>query len=74
MNPAKIAQTLRELRGKKTIEEVAKDIGISTSALTMYELGQRIPRDEIKEKLAAYYNTPIGDIFYSKNVTNSDTM
>ena len=66
MNPAKIGQTLRDLRGKRTIEEVADDIGISTSALTMYELGRRIPRDEIKKKLASYYRMPIEAIFYTE--------
>lgn len=40
-----IGQTLIKLRGNRTQEEVAKAIGISKSALSMYERGERIPRD-----------------------------
>lgn len=65
MNPVEIGKHLRELRGNKTIKQVADDIGISTSALTMYEIGERIPRDEIKIKLCRYYIVDIG-FFYEK--------
>ncbi len=66
MNSKKIAEKLRELRKKtgKTIEEVAKANNISTSALAMYENGHRIPRDEIKEKLAHYYESSVAFIFF----------
>lgn len=60
-----IGQRLRALRGDKTIENVAADIGISTSALGMYETGQRIPRDEIKVKLAQYFKTTVEAIFFA---------
>ncbi|KFZ32270.1 XRE family transcriptional regulator [Anoxybacillus flavithermus] len=50
MNKEKIAQTLINLRGDRSREEVAKSIGISVSALQMYENGQRVPKDEIKIK------------------------
>ena len=66
MDAIKIGKTLRELRGDKTIEKVASDVGISKSALAMYERGERIPRDEIKVSLANYYNKPITDIFYAQ--------
>lgn len=66
MNPAIIGKKLRDLRGNKTLEEVANDIGISVSALTMYELGNRVPRDEIKIKLALYYQKTVGFIFYNE--------
>lgn len=52
------------LRGDKTQERVAKDIGISTSALAMYEIEQRIPRDEVKIALAKYYGTTVEAIFF----------
>lgn len=60
-----IAERLVELRGCKSREEVAYNVGISVSALTMYETGKRIPRDEIKIKLARYYNTSIEAIFFN---------
>lgn len=65
MDAIKIGKTLRELRGDKTLEEVANKVGISKSALAMYERGERIPRDEIKVKLANHYNKPIADIFFA---------
>lgn len=57
--------SLRKAKGK-TRDEVSKDLDISVSALGMYENGNRIPRDEIKEKLANYYQETIDHIFYTK--------
>ena len=56
---------LVELRGDKTQECVAKSIGISTSALGMYETEQRIPRDDVKIALAKFYNTTVEAIFFA---------
>jgi len=58
-----IGNTLRQLRGDLPRDTVAKACGISTSALAMYENGQRIPRDEIKMKLAKFYGKPINIFF-----------
>ena len=55
MDKKLIAKRLIELRGEKTQFEVAKEVGVSLSALAMYETGNRTPRDEIKIKLAKYY-------------------
>ena len=46
-------------------EKVANDCGISVSALAMYESGKRMPRDEIKVKLARYYNTTVEALFFT---------
>jgi len=61
-----IADTLRRLRGNRTQDEVAAAIGISKSALSMYEKGERIPRDEIKKKLADYYGRSVQFIFFKQ--------
>lgn len=61
-----ISQKLIELRGSRSQVEVAKALGISTSALSMYENGERIPRDPIKIRIADYYQTPIQDIFFAR--------
>lgn len=66
MDACAIGKTLVKLRGNKTQEEVAKDIGISTSALSMYERGERIPRDNIKIRIASYYKKPIHKIFFTQ--------
>ncbi len=60
----KIAERLLHLRGEKSREEVAGAVGISISAISMYENGERIPRDDIKIKLAAYYGKTVQEIFF----------
>ena len=71
MNKNAIANKLVKLRGNRSREEVAKAVNISTSALSMYENGSRIPRDEIKIKLAKYYGKSVQYIFFNKNDTES---
>ena len=44
-----IAERLIKARGDKTREEVAAAIGVSLSAIAMYENGDRVPR-EMKRK------------------------
>lgn len=65
MNTKIMAEKLRKLRGTKSRQEVAKACGISTSALAMYEAGERVPRDDIKIKLAKYYNRSVNYIFFT---------
>lgn len=67
MDSEKIARTLIELRGSKTRAEVASALGLSVSAVTMYENGERIPRDKTKLKIAAYYGKSVEDIFFAQN-------
>lgn len=64
MDSVLIGKKLSELRGDKTQEEVAKAIGISASALSMYECGERIPRDSIKIAIAKYYKKSVQSIFF----------
>lgn len=64
LDKEKIGRRLRELRGPRDAQEVANALGISTSALFMYERGERIPRDQIKVKLAQYYGLPVQEIFF----------
>ena len=59
-----IGEKLRDARGDKTQEEVAQAVGISTSALGMYETDQRVPRDEIKIRLADYYGLGLVELFF----------
>lgn len=61
-----LGKRLRELRGKRSRDKVAADVGISSSALGMYESNNRIPRDNIKKKLADYYGVPIQQLFFDE--------
>lgn len=56
-------EKLIALRGNRTQEEVSKALGISISALSMYEQGNRIPRDEIKIRMAEYYGISLESLF-----------
>lgn len=60
-----IGRRLRELRGDKSVEVVSKACGISESAVQMYECGARVPRDEIKVRLARYFGTTVESIFFT---------
>lgn len=60
----KVAKRLVKLRGKKSREEVANALGVSVSAIAMYENGERIPRDIIKIKIAEYYKKSVQEIFF----------
>lgn len=71
MDVKKNAERLREARGDKTQANVAKELNITASAVAMYENGIRTPRDEIKEKMAKYYNKPVGYLFYGEELDDS---
>lgn len=64
MNAKEIGERLVELRGNRTQEEVARALNISVSALSMYERGERVPRDNIKIRISSYYKKPIHKIFF----------
>lgn len=56
---------LKQLRGDKTQFKVAEDLGITKSALAMYERNERVPRDEIKVRIAEYYGVTVQFLFFS---------
>ena len=66
LNAKEIGERLVKLRGTTPREAVAKDIGISVSAISMYENGERIPRDAIKIKLAEFYGKSVQEIFFDQ--------
>lgn len=71
MNRFEIGRKLIELRGDRTQQEVATANGLSVAAIGMYERGERIPRDEIKVRLARFYGKTVDDIFFTSNDTDS---
>lgn len=58
-------ERLVKLRGKRTQQEVADALEISVSAVGMYEREERIPRDELKLKMAKYFNRTVQYIFFN---------
>jgi DNA-binding XRE family transcriptional regulator len=55
---------LRTLRGDKSQEAIANEIGITKSSWAMYEREERIPRDEVKIKIANYFRKTVQEIFF----------
>lgn len=66
-----VGEKLKELRGDKRREVVAAEIGVSVSALAMYESDKRTPRDETKRKLAAFYGVSVQYLFFDLECHNS---
>ena len=66
MDKKKIAEKLKKLRGNKTQKEVADALGVSAMAISQYEQAERIPNDTIKIKIADYYQTSVGSIFFEE--------
>lgn len=66
-NASIIANRLKQMRISKGVssDQMAKDLNISRSAINMYETGYRIPRDEIKVKIANYFNKTVDAIFFT---------
>ena len=57
---------IKQLRQAKELNQsqLAEQLGISTSAISQYELEERVPRDETKIKIALFFNKKVGDIFF----------
>ena len=66
MDPVQIGKTLKGLREQKgeSAEELSTALNISASAVAMYETGKRVPRDEIKIRIAEHFVVPVESIFF----------
>jgi len=67
-----IGEKLRTLRGPRTMAEISDATGIGHSALNMYELGERIPRDDVKLKLAKFYGVNVEWLFFEDDFTKRE--
>lgn len=59
-----IGERLRELRGNKTQEEIANEVQVTKSSWAMYERNERVPRDEVKIRIANFFNKTVQEIFF----------
>lgn len=68
MNTDIIATRLVELRNSKNLtqNELAIKVGVSPTSIAMYEAGKRIPRDEVKIRLAKVFGKSVQSIFFAK--------
>lgn len=59
-----IGKKLRKLRGDTPLNIVSQRTGLGATAISNYENGIRIPRDEAKVALAKYYRKTIDELFF----------
>ena len=66
MNPVQIGKSLKSMREgrNESVEELSRALNISMSAVGMYEAGKRIPRDEIKIRIAEHFAVSVESIFF----------
>lgn len=57
---------LRKLRGDRTQEEIAAALGITKSSWGMYERDERVPRDEVKIRIAKFFGKSVEELFYTQ--------
>lgn len=62
-----VGSKLRELRGNQSKSVVAKAVGVSESAYVKYERNERVPRDDVKMRIASYFNKTVQEIFFGSN-------
>ena len=61
-----IGEKLRNLRGSRSLDEVAKAVGVTPMAVSLWERGERAPSDEMKVRISNYYKKPVTSIFFAK--------
>ncbi len=73
MDKKLIGQRIRRLREEKrqTKRYVAKQLGISYSALCQFEYGIMVPGDDLKMQIAKYFGTTVGKLFFAEE--NNET-
>lgn len=61
-----IGERLKSLREEKDImqRDLADMLGVSTSAVSMYEIGERVPKDWVKKRYSEIFNKTIDEIFF----------
>lgn len=62
---------LRELRNERglTLTEAAEEIGISKSALGLYEMGKRKPKDKVLNQIADFYGVEAFELTFGSRMS-----
>ena len=65
---ATFAERLKSLRREKgwSQQRLADELELSKSSVNMYERGERIPRDQIKKRIAQYFGQSVEEIFFAE--------
>lgn len=61
-----IGEKLTTLRNERNLtqKELGIEVGVSTASIAMYELNERVPRDEIKKRIATFFGKTVQEIFF----------
>ena len=56
-----IGEKLATLRNDRNLtqKELGIEVGVSTASIAMYELDERVPRDEIKKRIANFFGKTV---------------
>lgn len=61
-----VGEILRQLRGSRSMGEVADAIGVTRSAYVKYERNERYPRHEVMYRISQYYGKSVDSIFFTR--------
>lgn len=59
-----VGEKLRMLRGKRKKQIVADAIGVSYNTYVKYERDERRPGDDVKKKIAQFFDVSVESIFF----------
>jgi DNA-binding XRE family transcriptional regulator len=59
-----VGQRLMTLRGVRTQKEVAEALGISECCFRHYESGRNMPKYQLKQPIADYFNVDVSALFF----------
>lgn len=63
-----VGKRMRNLRGEKSLNDVAQALGVTAMAVSNWERGIRTPSDYMKVKIAQYYGVTVESIFFPSEV------
>ena len=63
-----VCKRMRNLRGEKSLNDVAQALGVTAMAVSNWERGIRTPSDYMKVKIAQYYGVTVESIFFPSEV------
>ncbi len=61
-----VGEKLKKLRGNKSQDTISAEIGITKSSWAMYERNERVPRDEVKVRIANHFSLSVQEIFFER--------
>ena len=64
MDRNKLGERLRRLRGDMSQAELGAALGVTKQAILNYELGYRVPTDDLKIKIAEFFHLSVQEIFF----------